>query len=45
MVHVRYFAVRSAEGKYMGCLETVQDITQIQTLTGERRLVDDALAV
>lgn len=45
MVHVRYFAVRSAEDKYMGCLETVQDITEIQKLTGERRLVDDALAV
>ncbi len=45
MVHVRYFAVRSAEGGYIGCLETVQDITEIQQLTGERRLVDDALAV
>lgn len=44
MIHVRYFPVRSPEGRYMGCLETVQDITQIQKLTGERRLVDDALA-
>lgn len=44
MVHVRYFAVRSPEGQYMGCLETVQDITDIQKLTGERRLVDEALA-
>jgi DUF438 domain-containing protein len=45
MIHVRYFAVRSAEGRYMGCLETVQDITGIQALTGERRLVDEALTV
>jgi PAS domain S-box-containing protein len=44
-IHVRYFAVRSSEGKYMGCLETVQDITPIQRITGERRLVDEALAV
>ena len=44
MIHVRYFAVRSAEGRYLGCLETVQDITDIQKLTGERRLVNEALA-
>ena len=44
-VHVRYFAVRSAEGQYLGCLETVQDITPIQAITGERRLVDEALAI
>jgi PAS domain S-box-containing protein len=44
-VHVRYFAVRSPEGKYLGCLETVQDISPIQAITGERRLVDDALAL
>jgi DUF438 domain-containing protein len=43
-VHVRYFAVRSTDGKYLGTLETVQDITPIQALTGQRRLVDDALA-
>ncbi len=44
-VHVRYFAVRSPEGRYLGTVETVQDITDIQTITGERRLVDEALAV
>jgi uncharacterized protein len=43
-IHVRYFAVRSVDGQYLGCLETVQDITAIQRLEGERRLVDDALA-
>ncbi len=44
-VHVRYFAVRSPEGRYLGTVETVQDITEIQKITGERRLVDEALAV
>lgn len=42
-VHVRYFAVRSPEGRYLGTLETVQDIAPLQKLEGERRLVDDAL--
>ena len=42
-VHVRYFAVRSPEGEYLGTLETVQDIAPLQRITGQRRLVDDAL--
>jgi uncharacterized protein len=41
-VHVRYFAVRSPAGSYLGTLETVQDITPIQQLQGERRLLDEA---
>ena len=28
-IHIRYFPVRNAEGRYLGCLETVQDITAI----------------
>jgi DUF438 domain-containing protein len=40
-VHVRYTSVRNAEGQYLGCLETVQDVTAIQKLTGERRLLDE----
>jgi hypothetical protein len=40
-IHVRYFAVRSDDGRYLGTLETVQDITDIQALTGERRLLDE----
>ncbi len=39
-IHVRYFAVRSSDGRYLGTLETVQDITPIQQLQGERRLLD-----
>ncbi|MEM4232503.1 MAG: DUF438 domain-containing protein [Thermoplasmata archaeon] len=39
MVHIRYFPVRSPKGEYLGCLEVTQDITQIRTLTGEKRLL------
>jgi DUF438 domain-containing protein len=38
MVHIRYFAVRSGRGRYLGCLEASQDITDIQKLKGEKRL-------
>jgi DUF438 domain-containing protein len=41
-IHIRYWPVRSPTGEYVGCLETVQDVTTIQRLTGERRLLDDA---
>jgi DUF438 domain-containing protein len=40
-VHVRYFPVRDEAGQYLGCLEAVQDVTAIQRLTGERRLLDE----
>lgn len=39
-IHIRYWPVRDAKGKYLGCVETVQDVTAIQKLTGERRLLD-----
>lgn len=38
-VHIRYFAVRDTEGRYMGTLEVTQDATGIRALTGERRLL------
>lgn len=41
-VHIRYWPVRDAGGRYLGCLETVQDITAIQKLTGQKRLLDEA---
>ena len=41
-IHIRYFAVHGQDGTYLGCLETVQDITGIQQLTGQRRLLDEA---
>jgi len=39
-IYIRYFAVRDREGKYLGCLEVTQDITDIQKVTGEKRLLD-----
>ena len=39
-IHIRYFAVRDDEGKYLGCLEVSQDITDIMKITGEKRLLD-----
>ena len=37
---IRYFAVRDADGSYRGVVEMSQDITDIQTLEGEQRLLD-----
>jgi PAS domain S-box-containing protein len=39
-IHIRYFAVRDDDNKYLGCLEVSQDITEIQKITGEKRLLD-----
>jgi PAS domain S-box-containing protein len=39
-IYIRYFAVRDKEGKYLGCLEVTQDVTDIQKITGEKRLLD-----
>jgi len=39
--HIRYFAIRDAQGDYRGCLEVTQDVTHIRTLQGQRRLLDD----
>jgi PAS domain S-box-containing protein len=41
LIHIRYFAVRDAEGRYLGCLEVSQDITEIVKIKGEKRLLDD----
>ncbi|MCJ7663514.1 MAG: PAS domain-containing protein [Desulfobacterales bacterium] len=38
-VYIRYFAVRGKNGKYLGCLEVSQDITDIQKIKGEKRLL------
>jgi len=37
---IRYFAVRDSDGTYRGVVEMSQDITDIQTLEGEQRLLD-----
>jgi DUF438 domain-containing protein len=41
LVWIRYFAVHDPSGKYLGCLEVSQDLTEARSLTGERRLLDD----
>jgi PAS domain S-box-containing protein len=39
-VYIRYFAVRDKAGKYLGTLEATQDITEIQKIEGEKRLLE-----
>jgi PAS domain S-box-containing protein len=39
-IMIEYYALRDADGRYLGCLEATQDITEIQGLKGERRLLD-----
>jgi DUF438 domain-containing protein len=38
-VMIEYFALRTKDGKYAGCLEASQNIAGIQGLTGEKRLL------
>ncbi|UCE96191.1 MAG: DUF438 domain-containing protein [Candidatus Bathyarchaeota archaeon] len=40
-IYIRYFPVRSRDGKYLGCIEVSQDITDIQNIKGERRLLNE----
>jgi len=39
-VHIRYFAVRDPQGKYLGTVEVTQDIAPLRALQGERRLLE-----
>ena len=39
-VMIQYFALRDNDGKYLGCLEASQDISNIQKIKGEKRLLD-----
>lgn len=38
-VLIRYFPVRNKQGEYLGCIEVTEDITEIQKLEGEKRLL------
>jgi len=38
VIHIRYFALRDADRKYLGSLEVTQDITELQKISGEKRL-------
>jgi len=40
-VHIRYFALRDAQGTYKGVIEVTQDVSGIRALEGERRLLED----
>ncbi len=37
---ISYSALRNKDGEYRGVMETIQDITEIQSLEGEKRLLD-----
>ena len=39
-VIIQYFAVRDSDGTYRGVMEMSQDITDIKTFEGEKRLLD-----
>ena len=38
-VLIEYYALRSAAGEYLGCIECSQNISEIQSLPGEKRLL------
>jgi len=40
VIHIRYFAVRDKNGKYLGTMEVTQNITEIKKIEGEKRLLD-----
>lgn len=40
-IHIRYYAMRDAQGVYKGTLEVSQDVGGIRALEGERRLLDE----
>jgi DUF438 domain-containing protein len=38
-IHIAYYAMHDAQGKYSGTLEVTQDVSQYKKLEGERRLL------
>lgn len=40
IINIRYFAIRDENKAYKGVIEMSQDVTDIQKLTGEKRLLD-----
>jgi PAS domain S-box-containing protein len=40
-VYIRYFPVKDKAGNYLGVLEVTQDITDLQKIEGEKRLLDE----
>jgi DUF438 domain-containing protein len=39
-VHIRYYALRDADGNYRGAMEVTQEASGVRALEGERRLLD-----
>ena len=39
-VMIEYYALRDNNGKYLGCLEASQNISELKKLTGQQRLLD-----
>ena len=39
-VLIEYYALRNTVGEYLGCIECSQNISGIQSLSGEQRLLD-----
>jgi PAS domain S-box-containing protein len=39
-IMIQYFALRDKDGKYLGCLEASQDVSDIQKIKGEKRLLE-----
>ncbi len=37
---IEYYALRDSDNNYLGCLESSQNITEIQRITGQKRLLD-----
>ena len=40
IIYIRYFALRNEQGIYKGTIEVSQDVTDIKSLQGERRLLE-----
>ncbi len=40
LIYIVYYAVRNEQGEYLGTLELTQDLTEVRSLEGERRLLE-----
>lgn len=40
-VLIEFYALRDEKGRYIGCMECTRDVTDIQNLQGEKRLLDE----
>ncbi len=41
-VHIEYFALRGADGEFLGVLEASEDLTEKRALSGEKRLASES---